>query len=253
MREPAYYIKTPAQIEGIRKAGLIIYEMFEELETWLEPGMKTIEIEKFCRSFIKSKGAEPAFMKVPGYHHATCISINEEVVHGIPSAKKKIKEGDIVSIDAGTILNGYYGDTCRTFAIGKISAKARKLMDVTKEALEIGISKAVIGNRLGDIGYAIQSYVENNGFSVVRDFVGHGVGLKLHEPPQVLHYGKPGTGIKLVEGMVLAIEPMVNEGTWRVRVLKDGWTAVTLDGKLSAQYEHSVAITKNGPLVTTRP
>ena len=253
MREPAYYIKTPAQIEGIKKAGMIIYEMFEELETWLEPGMKTIEIEKFCRNFIEKRGAIPAFMKVPGYKHATCISINEEVVHGIPSAKKKIKEGDIVSIDAGTILNGYYGDTCRTFAIGKISQKARKLMEVTKEALEIGISKAVIGNRIGDIGHAIQSYVESNGFSVVRDFVGHGVGLKLHEPPQVFHYGRPNTGIKLVEGMVLAIEPMVNEGTWKVKVLKDGWTAVTLDGKLSAQYEHSVAITKNGPLVTTRP
>ncbi len=253
MREPAYYIKTPAQIEGIKKAGIIIYEMFEELETWLKPGLRTIEIEKFCRKFIEERGAIPAFAKVPGYKHATCISINEEVVHGIPSHKKKIKEGDIVSIDAGTILNGYYGDTCRTFAIGKVSRKARKLMNVTKEALERGIQQAVIGNRLGDIGHAIQSYAEKNGFSVVRDFVGHGVGLKLHEPPQVMHYGRPNTGIKIVEGMVIAIEPMINEGTWRVKILKDGWTAITTDHKLSAQYEHSVAITKEGPVVTTRP
>jgi methionyl aminopeptidase len=251
MREPAYYIKTPAQIEGIKKAGKIIFEMFEELETWLKPGMKTMEIETYCRNYIESRGAIAAFAQVPGYKHATCISINEEVVHGIPSVKKKIKEGDIVSIDAGTILNGFYGDTCRTFAIGKISQKARKLMDVTKKSLELAIEQAVIGNRLGDIGHAIQSYAEGEGFSVVRDFVGHGVGLKLHEAPQVLHYGKPNTGIKLVEGMVLAIEPMINEGSWRTKMMKDGWTAVTIDGKLSAQYEHSVAITKDGPLITT--
>jgi len=251
MREPAYYIKTPAQIEIIKKAGKMIFEMFEELETWLQPGMRTMDIENYCRNYIESRGAIAAFAQVPGYKHATCISVNEEVVHGIPSVKKKIKEGDIVSIDAGTIVDGYYGDTCRTFAIGKISAKARKLMDVAKKSLELGIEQARIGNRLGDIGHAIQSYAESEGFSVVRDFVGHGVGIKLHEAPQVLHYGKPNTGIKLVEGMVLAIEPMINEGTWRTKVLKDGWTAVTSDGKLSAQYEHSVAITKDGPVITT--
>jgi len=251
-KEPAYYLKTPRQIEKIRKAGLIIYELFEELENWIEPGMRTIEIENYCKNYIKKRGAIPAFMKVPGYKHATCISVNNEVVHGIPSVKKKLKEGDIVSIDIGTILDGYYGDSCRTFAVGKVSQKAKKLMTVTKEALELGIQQAVIGNRIGDIGYAIQRYVEKNGFSVVRDFVGHGVGLKLHEPPNVPHYGKPNTGLKLVEGMVLAIEPMVNEGKYSVKLLKDGWTTVTTDGKLSAQYEHSVAITKDGPLVTTR-
>jgi len=196
MREPAYYIKTPAQIESIKKAGKMIFEMFEELETWLEPGMRTMDIENYCRKYIESRGAIAAFAQVPGYKHATCISINEEVVHGIPSVKKKIKEGDIVSIDAGTIVDGYYGDTCRTFAIGKISAKARKLMDVTKKSLELGIEQARIGNRLGDIGHAIQTYAESEGFSVVRDFVGHGVGIKLHEAPQVLHYGKQNTGIK---------------------------------------------------------
>ncbi len=246
-----YYLKTPEDIEGIKKAGRIIYEIFEELEDFIKPGMKTAEIDKYVDNAIVKRGAYPAFKDVEGYKHATCISVNEEVVHGIPSYKKKIKVGDLVKVDMGTDLNGYIGDSCRTFAIGNVSKQAKRLMAVTQKALALGIAEARIGNRLGDIGYAIQTYVEANGFSIVRDYVGHGVGLELHEPPQVMHYGKANTGIKLVEGMVLAIEPMVNIGTWKVKTLKDGWTVVSKDGKYSAQYEHSVAITKDGPVITT--
>ncbi len=246
-----YYIKSLEDIEGIKKAGEIIYDIFEELETYLKPGMKTAEIDKYVDSLIVKRGAYPAFKYVDDYKHATCISVNEEVVHGIPSYKKKIKEGDLVKIDIGTDLNGYIGDSCRTFAIGKISKQARKLMEVTQQALYLGIEQAKIGNKLGDIGHAIQKYVESQGFNIVRDYVGHGVGFELHEPPQVKHYGSPNTGLELVEGMVIAIEPMVNVGTWRVKTLKDNWTVVSLDKSLSAQYEHSVAITKEGPVITT--
>ncbi len=246
-----YYLKTPEQINKIKEAGDILHRLFEQLSTFIVPGLKTIEIEKFAEDFIKKNGAIPEFMNVPGYRHATCVSINDEVVHGIPSSKKSIKEGDIVKVDAGAKLNGFIADSCVTFPVGKITKKIQQLVDVTKEALHLGIEQAVIGNHLGDIGNAIQKHVEKNGYSVVRDFVGHGVGLQLHEPPQILHYGKAGTGIKLLEGMVLAIEPMVNEGVWRVKVLKDGWTAVTLDQKLSAQFEHTIAITLNGPEILT--
>ncbi len=246
-----YYLKTPEQIKKIKEAGDILHRLFEQLSTFIVPGLKTIEIEKFAEDFIKKNGAIPEFMNVPGYRHATCVSINDEVVHGIPSSKKSIKEGDIVKVDAGAKLNGFIADSCVTFPVGKITKKIQQLVDVTKEALHLGIEQAVIGNHLGDIGNAIQKHVEKNGYSVVRDFVGHGVGLQLHEPPQILHYGKAGTGIKLLEGMVLAIEPMVNEGVWRVKVLKDGWTAVTLDQKLSAQFEHTIAITLNGPEILT--
>ncbi|MBN2695247.1 type I methionyl aminopeptidase [bacterium] len=246
-----YYLKTGEQIKRIKEAGDILHRLFEQLSTFIVPGLKTIEIEKFAEDFIRKNGAVPEFMNVPGYRHATCISINEEVVHGIPSSKKSVKEGDIVKVDAGAKLNGFIADSCVTFPVGKITKRSQQLIDVTKEALALGIEQARVGNTLGDIGNAIQKHVEKNSYSVVRDFVGHGVGLQLHEPPQILHYGKAGTGIKLIEGMVLAIEPMVNEGTWRVKVLKDGWTAITLDQKLSAQFEHTVAITANGPEILT--
>lgn len=248
-----YYLKTAEQIEGIHKAGVIIYNLFEALEQFIVPGLRTIEIEKYAEDFIRKHGATPAFMDVPDYKHATCTSVNDEVVHGIPSAKKQVREGDIIKVDAGTVLNGMIGDSCRTFAVGKVGKRARKIMDVTRHSLVLGIEQAVIGNTLGDIGHAIQTYVESNGFSVVRDFVGHGVGIELHEPPQIPHYGRPHTGLKLKEGMVIAIEPMVNEGSWRVKVKKDGWTAVTVDGKLSAQYEHTIAITADGPKILTGP
>jgi len=251
-RKRNYILKTAQEIEGIKVAGKMIYEIFEKLEDYLQPGMRTAEIDKYIDNLITEQGAYPAFKTVPGYKHASCISINEEVVHGIPSYKKKIREGDIVKIDIGTVYNKYIGDSCRTFAIGKITNKAKKLMEVTEKALYLGIEQARIGNRLGDIGYAIQTYVEANGFNVVRDYTGHGVGIELHEEPQVLHYGKPNTGLPLVEGMVLAIEPMVNIGTYKVKTKKDKWTVVSLDGKLSAQYEHSVAITKDGPVITTK-
>lgn len=246
-----YILKTKEQIAGIKSAGKILHNLFEALNDFLKPGMKTIEIEKYCEDFIRKHNGIPEFMNVPGYRHATCISINDEVVHGIPSAKRTIHEGDLVKIDAGVNLNGLIGDSCVTFGIGKLTKKAQTLMETTKKCLDLAIEQAVIGNYLGDIGNAIQKYAEGNDFSVVRDFVGHGVGIKLHEAPQILHYGKPKTGLPLIEGMVLAIEPMINEGTWQIKVKKDGWTAVTLDGKLSAQFEHTVAITQNGPEVLT--
>jgi methionyl aminopeptidase len=215
-------------------------------------GVTTMELDRFAESYLKSKKATPAFKGYKGFPATLCTSINEQVVHGIPSSKVKLSNGDILSIDIGVLYNRFYGDAAITLPVGKINKRAEKLLEVTKKSLEFGIEKAVMNNRLHDISYAIQAYVENQGFSIVRDFVGHGIGRNLHEEPQIPNFGKRGQGPRLKKGMTLAIEPMVNEGTWEVQILKDGWTAVTKDRLLSSHFEHTVAVTSNGPLILTK-
>lgn len=239
-------IKTLDEIKGIRKANQIIAKIYSDIiPPYLKPGITTKEIDRIIDEYIRKCGARPACIGVPGpygaFPAATCISVNEEVVHGIPG-DRVIKEGDIVSLDIVTELDGYYGDAAKTFAIGEINDESKRLLEVTEKSREIGIEAAVVGNRLGDLGHAIQSYVEKNNFSVVRDFAGHGVGLDLHEEPMIPNYGRKGRGLKIENGMVLAIEPMVNVGTYKVAMLEDGWTIITKDGKRSAHFEHSVAI-----------
>ena len=244
-------LKSPDDIKRIREAGRIIAEIFRMLARKSFAGLSTFEIDKFIEEIIYKSKAMPSFKTVKDYSHATCISINDEVVHGIPSKKKIIKKGDIVKIDIGVVKSGYFADACRTFAVKPIPQNADKLISVTSKSLELGIEALYPGNRLGDVGFAIQHYVEANGFSVVRDYTGHGVGFAVHELPSVLHYGTKGKGRLIQEGMVLALEPMVNEGIYEVMVLDDGWTAVTEDGKLSAQFEHTIAVTKDGPVILT--
>lgn len=239
-------IKTLDEIKGIRKANQIIAKIYNDIiPPYLKPGITTKEIDRIIDEYIRSCGARPACIGVPGMYQpfpaATCISVNEEVVHGIPG-DRIIQEGDIVSLDTVTELDGFYGDSARTFAIGNIDHESRKLLEITEKSREIGIEQAILGNRLGDIGAAIQNFVEKNGFSVVRDFAGHGVGLALHEDPMVPNFGRKGRGLKIENGMVLAIEPMVNVGSYKVALMPDGWTAVTKDGKRSAHFEHSIAI-----------
>ena len=239
-------IKTLDEIKGIKKANQIIAKIYTDIiPPYLKAGVTTREIDKIIDDYIRSCGARPACIGVEGFYgpfpSATCISVNEEVVHGVPG-DRVIKDGDIVSLDIVTELNGYYGDSAKTFAIGEIDEESKKLLEVTEKSREIGIEAAVVGNRLGDLGHAVQSYVEKNGFSVVRDFAGHGVGLDLHEEPMIPNYGRKGRGLKIENGMVLAIEPMVNVGTYKVAIMPDGWTVVTRDGKRSAHFEHSVAI-----------
>lgn len=226
-------------------------EVLEGIRKHISSGVKTRELDEFAESFILSKGAKPAFKGYRGYPSSICASVNEQVVHGIPSSVK-LKKGDIISIDIGVYYNGFYGDAALTLPVGDISSKAKKLLAVTEESLQVGIESAVTGNRLSDISFAIQNNVEPEGFSVVRNFVGHGIGRKLHEEPQIPNFGKPGQGPKLMPGMTLAIEPMVNEGGWEISILNDGWTAVTKDQSLSAHFEHTVAITKNGHDVLTK-
>lgn len=226
-------------------------EVLEGIRKRISSGVKTRELDKFAESFIRSKGAKPAFKGYRGYPSSICASVNEQVVHGIPSSVK-LKEGDIISIDIGVYYNGFYGDAALTLPVGEISSKAKKLLAVTEASLQVGIENAVTGNRLSDISFAIQNNVEPEGFSVVRNFVGHGIGRKLHEEPQIPNFGKPGQGPELMPGMTLAIEPMVNEGGWEISILNDGWTAVTKDQSLSAHFEHTVAITKNGHDVLTK-
>ena len=218
----------------------------------VEPGVTTGEIDRLVRRYIESQGAKPSFLGYGEFPASTCISVNETVIHGIPD-KRVIKAGDIVSIDVGAYFNGYHGDNAATFAAGDISAEAEGLLTATRESLYEGIAQAVIGNRIGDIGSAVQRYVEMRGYSVVRQFVGHGVGTNLHEDPSVPNFGTPGRGQRLLPGMTLAIEPMINMGGPEVRILKDGWTTVTQDGKLSAHFEHTVAITQDGPVILTMP
>lgn len=216
----------------------------------VEPGVTTGEIDRIIRKYIESQGARPSFLGYGGFPASACISVNETVIHGIPG-KRVIHEGDIVSVDVGAYLNGYHGDNAATFAAGKISPQAQALLDATRESLYEGIRMAVAGGRVGDIGAAIQRYVEVRGYSVVRQFVGHGVGTNLHEDPSVPNFGTPGRGPRLLPGMTIAIEPMINAGTHEVKILRDGWTTVTADGKLSAHFENTVAITPDGPVILT--
>lgn len=241
-------LKSREEIEKLRASNLIVAEVLSRLHEKISDGVTTGELDRTAEDIIVSHNAKPAFKGYRGYKYTLCTSVNEEVVHGIPG-KRMLKEGDIVGIDCGVLYNGFYGDMARTFPVGNVSEKAKELLKVTEEALNIGTAHAVIGNRLFDISSAIQKLVEGNGFSVVRDFVGHGVGMSLHEDPQVPNCGEAGTGVKLRPGMVLALEPMVNAGGWKVKVLNDGWTVITQDMSLSAHFEHSVAITENGPYI----
>ena len=244
-------IKTPQEIEKIRDACQIVAEILREFQETIQPGMRTIDLDRKAEKRIRQRGMMPAFLGYRGYPRTLCVSVNEEVVHGIPS-ERELREGDVVGLDLGAVHQGYYGDAAVTVLVGKGSERARRLMKRTEESLYKGIEKAVVGGRLSDISAAVQGHVEQGGYSVVRDFVGHGIGQALHEDPQVPNYGVPGKGIRLEPGLVLAIEPMVNEGGVEVEIMQDGWTAVTKDRKLSAHYEHTIAITENGPVILSK-
>ncbi|MEW6118211.1 MAG: type I methionyl aminopeptidase [Nitrospirota bacterium] len=246
-------IKSQREIAKIAAACRIVAEILEHLTAFVKAGISTADIETFVDKEIRKRNAIPAFRGYRGYPADTCISINDQVVHGIPSPKVIIKNGDIISIDLGVVLDGFYGDGAITIPVGDVDDEAMQLIRVTEEALSLGIRSAVVGNRVSDISAAIQQHVEAHGFSVVRAFVGHGIGQSLHEDPQVPNFGRPGQGPRLKEGMTLAIEPMVNAGGAEVKILDDGWTAVTADGSLSAHFEHTIAITKNGPKILTKP
>ena len=239
-------IKTPSQIELMREAGRILAEVHNELEKIIEPGISTLEIDQAGEKLIRSYGCEPSFLNYNGYPASICVSVNEEVVHGIPSAKRILKEGDIVSLDAGVIYKGYHSDAARTHAVGKVSQEAAKLIEVTRQSFFEGIKFAKAGNHLHEISNAIGKYAESFGYGVVRDLVGHGIGAHLHEDPEIPNFVQRSRGIRLVPGMTLAIEPMINSGTYRVEWLDDDWTVVTRDGKLSAHYENTILITEDG-------
>ncbi|MGA1844651.1 MAG: type I methionyl aminopeptidase [bacterium] len=251
-------LKSPQEIEKIRVSGRLVREALQHIGAMVQPGVTTLELNEAAERFLLERGAQLAFKGYRRGPHerpfpaALCTSINDEIVHGIPSPKRKLREGDIISLDLGAAIDGYYGDAAVTLPVGEVSDEARRLLDVTRISLDHAIDMAVQGNRLQDISYAVQSYVEENGFSVVRDFVGHGIGRAPHEDPQIPNFGKPGRGRRLRPGMVLAIEPMVNAGTFEVRILEDQWTAVTEDGRLSAHFEHTIAITAAGPDILTQ-
>ena len=245
--------KSQSEIDKMRRSGHIVRRVLDELKSMVAAGVSTMDLEKLAERRIKESGAKPAFKGYYGYPCVLCTSINDEIVHGIPSAKRVLKPGDIVSIDCGVVLDGYYGDAAITVAVGdSVSPERKRLMEVTEQSLYKAIEKVKIGNTISDIGGAVQEFVESNGFSVVREFVGHGIGTKLHEEPQVPNFRSRGADMRLREGMVLAIEPMVNSGGPEARVLEDKWTAVTLDGSSSAHFEHCVAVTRNGPLILTQ-
>lgn len=248
----AIVCKSTSEIEKMRRSGRIVRQVLDAVKEVVTPGVTTMELERVAEARIKDLGAKPAFKGYYDYPCVLCTSINNEIVHGIPSERRVLKAGDIVSIDTGVVLDGYYGDAAITVPVGsEVTSELQKLLEVTRESLYRGIEAARIGNTVGDVGAAVQKVVEANGFSVVREFVGHGIGTKLHEEPQVPNYGTPGSGPKLRDGMVLAIEPMVNVGRSETRVLADNWTAVTKDGTHSAHFEHTVAVTKNGPVILT--
>lgn len=244
-------LKNPAQIERMRKAGKIVADTLELMRETVRPGITTGELDRIAEEYILKCGAIPTFKGYNGFPSALCTSVNEEVVHGFPGLRT-LQSGDIISIDCGATFDGYVGDSAITLAVGDISEDLQKLLRITEEALMLGIPQAIKGNRLHDISHAIQTHVEAHGLSVVRDYVGHGIGRAMHEDPQIPNYGKPGRGPRLEIGMVLAIEPMINLGTYEVRTLSDHWTVVTKDGKASAHFEHTVAITENGPEILTR-
>jgi methionyl aminopeptidase len=248
----AIVCKTPAQIEKMRRSGHIVRQVLDHVKAMVAAGVTTMDLEREADKKIEELGAKPAFKGYYDYPCVLCTSINEEIVHGIPSEKRVLKPGDIVSIDCGVVLDGYYGDTAVTVAVDGLGENLKKLLEVTEASLYRGIQAARIGNAVGDVGAAVQELVEANGFSVVREFVGHGIGTRLHEEPQVPNFGARGQGTRLREGMVLAIEPMVNSGKAATRVLDDKWTAVTADGSYSAHFEHCVAVTKDGPVILTQ-
>jgi len=243
-------IKSPREIELMRKSGKITAQTLARLIEAAKPGISTRDLDRIAEESIRSMGGIPTFKGYNGYPASICTSVNDQVVHGIPS-EAMLREGDLLSIDIGTTLEGYVSDSAVTVALGNVSANAKRLLRVTQECLMLGIAEMRVGRRLGDIGAAVQKHAESNGFGVVRDLVGHGIGTKMHEEPQVPNYGKAGAGIELRAGLVLAIEPMITEGTWRVRTLNDGWTVVTEDGKLAAHFEHTIAVTEEGPRILT--
>jgi len=245
-------LKSPRELEHMRAAGRILAEVKVLLQKLVKPGISTKEIDAEAEALIVSRGAVSAFKGYRGYPATVCASINEEVVHGIPSPKRKLKDGDIIGLDMGCIVEGYYGDCAVTLPVGTVPARVRELIDVTRESLDKAIVQCRVGNRIGDISHAVQTHCESHGFGVVRSFVGHGIGRALHEEPQVPNFGDAGRGPVLKAGMVLAIEPMVTMGSWEVQVLEDGWTAVTVDGSMAAHFEDTIAITDDGPDVLTR-
>lgn len=246
-------VKSARELEHMRRAGRAAATALAEAGKAVKPGVTTAELDRVVRGVLKSYGATPSFLGYGGFPAAACISLNEEVIHGIPSERRVIKEGDIVKIDCGAFIGGYHGDCADTFFAGEVTEEARRLYAVTRQSFYEGIGNALKGNRIGDISRAIQSFVEQNGFSVVRSFVGHGIGKKLHESPEVPNYGRAGHGLRLDEGYTLAIEPMINAGAHGVRVLDDEWTVVTEDGRLSCHYEHTIAITSAEPEILTLP
>jgi methionyl aminopeptidase len=248
----AIVCKSPGEIDKMRRAGHIVRQVLDEMRAMVKPGITTMDLERTAEKLIREFGAKPAFKGYYDYPCVLCTSVNDEIVHGIPSENRALKEGDLVSIDCGVVLEGYYGDSAVTVPVGAVTQDAKKLLDVTEQSLYKGIDAAVVGATVGDVGAAVQQFVESNGFSVVREFVGHGIGTRLHEDPQVPNYGTKGHGPKLREGMVIAIEPMVNAGKSGARLLEDKWTAVTEDGSFSAHFEHCVAVTNDGPMILTR-
>lgn len=244
-------LKTGRELKIMKEACSISAGALEVAGKAVEPGVTTAEIDRLAEEYIRRRGGEPNFKNYEGYPATACISINNEVIHGIPSEKRKLRAGDIVSIDLGAKFDGYHGDNAATFACGDVSPEAKRLMDTTRESLHEGIRAACAGGRIGDIGHAVQSYVEARGYSVVRQFVGHGVGTHLHEAPEIPNFGTPGRGIRLMPGMTIAIEPMVNAGGYDVKVQPDGWTVLTKDGSLSAHFEHTIVITADGPKIMT--
>jgi len=245
-------LKSAREIGVMRRAGGILSELMDFLAGFVEPGMSTQEIDEAVEPFIRDRRALPAFKGYRGFPATVCVSINEEIVHGIPSARRKIRDGDIVGLDLGCVVDGYYADCAFTLAVGPVPAAVQKLLDVTRESLDLAIKECWPGRRLSDVSHAVQAHVEAHGLSVVRAFVGHGIGRALHEEPQVPNFGDPGRGPQLRPGMVLAIEPMTTMGSWEVKILDDGWTAVTKDGSLAAHFEHTVAVTEGEPEVLTR-
>ena len=247
----AIILKTAEQLRLMKEAGRITGEAILRARDVIRPGVSTWEVDRVIHDYIVKCGAKPSFLGYAGFPGSACISVNSEVIHGIPSRKRILEEGDLVKVDVGALYRGYHGDSAKTFAVGRVSAEATALMERTKECFYRGVAKAVVGNRIGDVGHAVQSCAEEAGFSVVREYVGHGVGSQLHEEPNVPNYGTEGRGCRLYAGMTIAIEPMVNAGSAGVRVLPDGWTVVTSDGRLSAHYEHTVAVTDDGPVLLT--
>jgi methionyl aminopeptidase len=248
---PAVQLKSREEIEGMRRAGRLAARCLQELIEATRPGITTEDLHEMQMAFARTHGVKPAPLNYKGFPKSVCTSVNEVICHGIPSRKHVLREGDIIGIDVTLIVDGFYGDNAATVPVGQVSDATNRLLHATLESLRLAVLAATKENRLGDIGHAIQSFAERNGYSVVRDFVGHGIGRQFHEPPQVSHVGTPGRGQRLRPGMTFTIEPMINEGVWQCRVLRDGWTAVTADGRLSAQFEHTLAIGEDGPILLT--